>query len=186
MKIYKYSSHEEYIKIQTKTNREKINNIWVTQGSVEKIKSLQPNAEIILCHGTRNATEQKLFCKYYPEAKVFGTEISDTALSFPMTMRHDFHEPLRIFNGNCDIVYSNSFDHSYDPEKCLKAWHMQKSPTGKMFIELMVSDIDNRSTASDPLEISEDEFLRLCSNYNLHLNSSWLTEHGNSKVLELS
>lgn len=185
MKIYKYKNYKEYVDVQTSTNKLKINNVWVTESSVKKIKSLQPNAEVILCHGTRNAAEQKLFYKYYPNSKILGTEISDTALSFPMTIHHDFHEPLKIFNGNCDIIYSNSFDHSYDPEKCLKTWCMQKSQTGKIFIELMVSQIDNRSTSSDPLEISEYEFLNLCSNYNLRLNNSWLVEHKNSKVFEL-
>ncbi len=95
MKIYKYKNYKEYVDVQTSTNKVKINNVWVTESSVKKIKSLQPNAEVIICHGTRNAAEQKLFYKYYPNSTILGTEISDTALNLPMTIHHDLHAAVK-------------------------------------------------------------------------------------------
>ena len=185
MKIYKYKNYKEYVDVQSSTNKFKINNVWVREETIQKIKKICPSAEIILCHGTRNAAEQKLFNKYYPDSTVLGTEISDTALSFPMTIKHDFHEASPIFNGNCDIIYSNSFDHSYDPEKSIKTWSQQRSPRGSLFIEIMTSEIDNKSNISDPLEISKEEFISLCSSIGLKVKNSWELSHKNSEVYHL-
>jgi len=185
MKIYKYKDYKEYVDIQTSTNKLKINNIWVEEDTIKKIKKLCPAAKVILCHGTRNAAEQKLFSKYYTDSIILGTEISDTALSFPMTIKHDFHEPLPIFNQNCDIIYSNSFDHSYDPSKCLETWANQRSPEANLFIELMISEVDNKSNISDPLEISKEEFKSLCLDIGLKVKNSWILNHKNSEVYHL-
>ena len=92
MKIYKYSNHEEYIDIQTKANIRKLNNVWVDKETISKIYEMVPIAAFILCHGTRNAAEQKYFKHFYPYAEIIGTEISHTASKFEMTIQHDFHE----------------------------------------------------------------------------------------------
>jgi hypothetical protein len=53
---------------------------------------------------------------------VIGTEISDTATQFPHTIQWDFHETKPEWIDAVDFIYSNSFDHSYDPQRCLNAW----------------------------------------------------------------
>ena len=55
-------------------------------------------------------------------SKVIGTEISDTAAEFPHTIQWDFHETKPEWVDSVDFIYSNSFDHSYDPEMCLNVW----------------------------------------------------------------
>ena len=65
MKIYQYSSHEEYVAAQVEANIRKLKNIWVDKKTIQQIANLQPEANFILCHGTRNATEQKYFQEYY-------------------------------------------------------------------------------------------------------------------------
>lgn len=160
MKIYKYSNYEEYVNAQIEANIKKNNNIWVQLETIEKIKSMQDKATYILCHGTRNGAEQKFFKKFYPDAIVIGTEISHTATTFEMTIQHDFHDYKEEWINKFDIVYSNSFDHSYDPTKSLSTWRDQIKGSGKLYLELML-DIDNRSSKSDPLEINENELKEL-------------------------
>jgi len=65
--------------------------------------------------------EQEWFRKYL-NCEVIGTEISPTAEHFPHTIQWDFHEAKDEWIDATDFIYSNSFDHSYDPEKCLNVW----------------------------------------------------------------
>ena len=151
MKLYKYDNYQQYVEAQTEANVRKINHIWVHESTIKQIHQIKNSADIILCHGTRNATEQKLFKQYFPNASILGTEISHTASKFDMTIQHDFHEELESHINKCDIVYSNSFDHSYDPEKSLRTWLNQLNSNGYMFLELMTRGISKKS---DPLYIS--------------------------------
>jgi len=168
MKIWKYDSYEDYVKAQTRANVSKIQKIWVQESTIDTIKAKIPMANNILCHGTRNAAEQKFFKNKYPMANILGTEISYTASDFPMTVQHDFHEVKKEWVGLYDIVYSNSFDHSYDPEKCMKTWANQLSDNGSLCIELQGGD-NNRSKETDPLELSYDDLIELTENNGLSL-----------------
>ena len=156
MKLWKYKSYEEYVKVQTAANILKINNVWVNETSIKAIYKLNPMIGSIICHGTRNGAEQKLFKKYYPAAYVIGTEISTTATQFPDTIEHDFHEVKKDYVDKFDIVYSNSFDHSYDPQKCLETWIGQLTKGGLLCIDV-AQGVENVSREMDPLEISCNE-----------------------------
>ena len=182
MKIYNYESYDEYVEEQTKANKKKITNVWVRENVLSIIKMYYKTPDIILCHGTRNAAEQKIFKKFYPEAKIMGTEISETASQFPNTINHDFHEELPQYVGKCDIVYSNSFDHSYDPEKCMKTWVGQVKEGGHLFLELMIG-YENRSKASDPLEISRQEVINLAEKQGMKYLITETGRIGQSELL---
>lgn len=158
MKIYAYKNYNDYVSAQVEANVRKIGNVWVQETTIKKIHSIKPEATVILCHGTRNGAELKLFEKYYPAASITGTEISHTATQFPNTIQHDFHEQLPNMVGKCDIIYSNSFDHSYDPSKCLSTWINQLNRLGLLFIELIPPGKEKKS---DPLVISTDEVVEL-------------------------
>jgi hypothetical protein len=58
----------------------------------------------------------------YLDCQVIGTEISDTANEFPHTIQWDFHEAKNAWIDSVDFIYSNSFDHTCDPKKCLNVW----------------------------------------------------------------
>lgn len=176
MKIYKYDSYEDYVEAQTEANVRKLQLVWVRPETVQSIHQRQPFAGTILCHGTRNAAEQKMFKQMYPHADVIGTEISHTAKQFPMTVQLDFHEQKDGWEGNFDIVYSNAFDHAYDPTKCMTTWRDQLSDSGVMYIEAMLGH-ENRSKRSDPLEISEEELIELANSLGLELKETFST-HG--------
>lgn len=168
MKIYRYNSYDEYVEAQTAANIKKNKNIWVTQETIEKICTIQPKATNILCHGTRNGAEQKYFKVFYPDATIIGTEISHTAIHFDMTIQHDFHNQREEWIDKFDIVYSNSFDHSYDPTKSLSTWKDQIKNNGRLYLEIMLG-IDNVSKKSDPLEINEDELKELINSLNMKI-----------------
>jgi hypothetical protein len=163
MKIYKYKNYEEYVEAQTFANKLYINYAYVKESTIKKIFEDKKTAENILCHGTKNAAEQKYFKKYFPDAYVIGTEISETATYFPMTVQHDFTFPKKEWIGKFDIVYSNAFDHSIDPEKTIQTWRDQLSPTGKLYLEFV--EIRNVTGYIDALSATEGEIAELIWKY---------------------
>ena len=185
MKIYQYENYEKYVKAQTAANRLKKRRVWVQKSTIEKIVNENFSAKRVLCHGTRNAKEQKWFKEFLPDSEVIGTEISPTASEFPMTIHHDFHEEKKEWINNFDIIYSNSFDHSFDPKRCLNTWRDQMKETGVLYIEFAFNDSDNNARASDPLELNEKELIELCKNTKLELiNSSQVRKNKQCKLFK--
>ena len=161
MKLWKYKDYDEYVKVQTEGNVKKLKNVWACQPVFDRIAQVKPDAKNIICHGTRNGAELKMFRNAIPSLHdIVGTEISHTATQFPNTIEHDFHEQKESFINNFDIVYSNSFDHSYDPHKALKTWTEQLNDDGILCIEL-ASGSENVSREMDPLEIYSVELTQI-------------------------
>lgn len=142
--------YSKYRAIQTEGNKKKLENIWVKEENIEflakyiKGKIAQP--EFGLCHGTRRGKEQEWFRKHL-NCEVIGTEISDSASKFPHTIEWDFHEVKPEWIGRADFIYSNSFDHSYDPEKCINAWISCLKENGICILEH--SDLHEASGVND-------------------------------------
>lgn len=117
--------YDRYRAVQEAGNKRKLQHVWVVEENVRKlsdyIREVVGTPRFGLCHGTRRGMEQAWFRKYL-DCEVLGTEISETAEDFPYTIQWDFHEVKEEWLDAVDFIYSNSFDHSYDPEKCLNAW----------------------------------------------------------------
>jgi hypothetical protein len=117
--------YEAYKQSQIEGNKRKINNIWVQEDNIiflsNYILNIINKPKFGICHGTRTGKEQQWF-RNYLNCEVIGTEISDTAGDYPYTIQWDFHEAKVEWLDSVDFIYSNSFDHSYDPEKCLNIW----------------------------------------------------------------
>ncbi|WP_146397511.1 hypothetical protein [Pseudobythopirellula maris] len=130
--------YDRYREVQVAANKKKINNVWVREENIaflaEYVKSTLGGASFGLCHGTRRGKEQEWFRKHLG-CEVLGTEISDTATEFPHTIQWDFHEVKPEWVDSTDFIYSNSFDHSYDPRTCLNAWMSCVRPGGVCLIE---------------------------------------------------
>jgi hypothetical protein len=143
--------YERYRQVQSTGNKEKIGQVWVMEENIaflsEYIAKHLGRVQFGLCHGTRQGKEQAWFKKYL-NCEIVGTEISDTADQFPDTIQWDFHEVKPEWIGAVDFVYSNSFDHSYDPEKCLKAWMSCVKVGGLCILEH--SDASAQATELDP------------------------------------
>lgn len=117
--------YETYRKIQQEGNARKLDHVWVLEKNIEFLaeyltQSIGP-ISFGICHGTRRGNEQKWFRKYL-SCDVIGTEISDSASNFEHTIQWDFHQENPDWIDKADFIYSNSFDHSYDPEACLTTW----------------------------------------------------------------
>ena len=129
--LYKYLNHggsfdyATYRRVQEEGNKRKLQTVWVLEENIvflsAYLKSVVGSPRFGICHGTRRGKEQEWFGKRM-RCDVIGTEISDTATQFPNTIQWDFHETKPEWLDATDFIYSNSFDHSYDPEKCLNAW----------------------------------------------------------------
>ena len=117
--------YDQYKRIQTYGNKRKVDEIWVSEEHVSflsnYIQSVIGQPKFGICHGTRNGAEQRWF-RQYLNCDVIGTEISDNAEEFSDTIQWDFHETKPEWISAVDFIYSNAFDHSYDPERCLNSW----------------------------------------------------------------
>lgn len=130
--------YEKYKKIQIEGNKNKIESVWVLEENIkflsDYIKDNIRDVKLGICHGTRRGKEQEWFRKYL-HTDVIGTEISDTATQFPNTIQWDFHEIKEEWINNVDFIYSNSFDHSYNPKKCLDNWMKCVNQNGVCILE---------------------------------------------------
>ena len=167
-KVYKYDSYEDYVEWQTKTNKSKLKWVFASQVVINKLCDLKPGAKNILCHGTRNGAEQRWFSERFPNAYVIGSEISETATQFDMTVQHDFMEPKKEWVGKFDIVYSNSYDHTIRPKETLQVWKDQLVKGGHLFLEY--SAAQSECTPQDPLKAKTREVIQ------------WMREVGFSDV----
>ncbi len=125
MKLYEHESYDAYVKAQVKKNKLKINNVWVRPAELRmianKVRASIPGAKFGICHGVRNGHEVKVLRKIL-KINVIGTEISPTATNYPNVIQWDFHNIKDKWINKVDFIYSNSFDHSYKPAKCLDQW----------------------------------------------------------------
>ncbi|MDH3614645.1 MAG: class I SAM-dependent methyltransferase [Gammaproteobacteria bacterium] len=130
--------YEKYRKIQEEGNKRKISQVWAIEENIaflaDYIKTRIESPKFGICHGTRRGKEQSWFSAALG-CDVIGTEISDTAEDFPNTIQWDFHEAKPEWLDSVDFIYSNSFDHSYDPEKCLNVWMSCLKKNGLCIIE---------------------------------------------------
>lgn len=145
--------YERYRQLQSQTNKDCIQDVWVQQENVtfiaHYIRRTSGQPVFGICHGTRRGAEQAWFRKELG-CEVIGTEISETAVQFPHTIQWDFHETKPEWINAVDFIYSNSFDHSYDPEKCLNAWMTCVRPGGLCILEHSSLHSPEGATEVDP------------------------------------
>ncbi len=157
--LYKYPDYETYRAIQTDGNKAKLKRQFVKESHIETLaKFLNDTLGVTgfgLCHGTRRGAEQAWFARYLSGApEVIGTEISDTADQFPKTVQWDFHETRDDWVGRADFVYSNSWDHAFDPVRAFAAWIGQLRPGGLLLLDYTRGQTPDASNALDPFGVS--------------------------------
>lgn len=155
--------YELYRSIQEAGNIRKIKNIWAYETGIRFLadylrKNVTGPLAFGLCHGTRRGMEQAWFAAAIPGCEVLGTEISSTALQFPKTIQWDFHDTKPEWIGAVDFIYSNSWDHTYDPMACFAAWGSCLRPGGMMVLEHTRLHAPSSSSRLDPFGIELDEF----------------------------
>lgn len=130
--------YELYRSEQEEGNKRKLDRCWVLPENIEFLSRFlrrrRDDIQFGLCHGTRRGLEQQWFREHL-NCEVIGTEISDTATQFANTIQWDFHDVKPEWRGKADFIYSNSFDHSYDPALCITRWMSCLRPGGVCIIE---------------------------------------------------
>jgi hypothetical protein len=138
MKLHKYANQDEYVKVQETWNKRKINLVWVSGATLDIVAEyIQKNMKDVrfgICHGTRRGVEQERLGELLG-VEVIGTEISETATQFPFTIQWDFHNVKKEWLDNVSFIYSNSLDHSYDPDMAMKQWMSCLIKGGFCFID---------------------------------------------------
>lgn len=134
---HRFGSYDDYVAAQLKTNEAKRDRVWVRDRELEilaeQIRVAVPGARFGLCHGVRNGAEVRRLRELLG-CEVWGTEISPSAANYDSVIQWDFHQVKPEWLGQVDFIYSNSLDHSYDPQACLTAWLSCLSPQGRCFL----------------------------------------------------
>jgi len=158
MVIHEYPDYETYRAVQTAGNKAKLKMQFVKESHVKALAAhltatLGP-VRFGLCHGTRKGLEQAWFTQHLGGVEVIGTEISDTASQFPQTVQWDFHDENPDWAGRADFVYSNSWDHAFDPVKAFSAWMGQLRPGGLLLLDYTRGQSPAEANALDPFGIT--------------------------------
>lgn len=156
--------YEAYREIQELANIAKIDKSFAKEENIAHLaRYLSQELGTVsfgLCHGTRRGLEQSWFEAHLGQgADILGTEISETASQFPRTIQWDFHETKPEWIGACDFVYSNSWDHAFDPQKAIKGWITCLKPSGLLLLEHTSAHNPEHAMPSDPFGISRSRFV---------------------------
>jgi hypothetical protein len=156
--------YEKYRKVQEEGNIRKLGSVWADENLIRELsKFALANLDSIsfgLCHGTRRGLEQLWFSKY-TGGEFLGTEISRTAIQFPNTIQWDFHDVKEEWLESVDVIYSNSWDHSFDPKLCFTNWMRCLRPGGFCFLEHTRQHWEDQISELDPFGISLSELVFL-------------------------
>jgi len=153
--LYVYRDYEHYRQTQIAGNLRKIDQVWAEEESIKflsgYLKQTVTPLRFGICHGTRQGKEQQWF-RNHLGIDVIGTEISPTAKDFPFTIQWDFHDVKPEWIDKTDFIFSNSLDHSYQPEKCLDTWMSCIRKGGVCILEWSSSNVE--ATELDPFGAS--------------------------------
>lgn len=161
--LHQYDSYEEYRRLQEFHNARKINRIWADETTLDRVARIvldrfegRPSSG--LCHGTRNGFEQKYLNELGVGIKAIGTDIAETAKSFPDSVQWDFHDPNPAWVGHFDFIYTNSLDQSWKPKQALEVWLSQIKENGSVIIEHTDSHGPRGASEMDPFGVIPELF----------------------------
>jgi hypothetical protein len=140
IKLNSFPDYESYRRLQQEGNERKLHLVYAREQIIVDIARYAERrlgrVNSVLCHGTRNGTELKWFKNALSgHSTVLGTEISSTATQFPDTIQWDFHDMKPEWEGAWDVIYTNSWDHAFDPKRAFRTWLRCLSPKGLLFLE---------------------------------------------------
>ena len=166
MKVHKYKSYDEYVASQKNANRKKAKNVWAEEKNIATIAEfLQPyNPRYGICHGVRQGLEQKWFMQYLPECEVIGTEIGEVRQDDKYTMQWDFNKENHLLKNKFDFLYSNSFDHAFNPASTFRIWADQVKTGGFIVFEYdrrqeHTGEVSKKYNSVDPVSITAGELI---------------------------
>jgi SAM-dependent methyltransferase len=164
--LYEYPDYDTYRAVQTAGNKAKLKRQFVKESHVVTLSRAIDAAigpvTFGLCHGTRRGLEQAWFSSHLAgNPHVLGTEISDTATEFPNTVQWDFHDPNPDWLGRADFVYSNSWDHAFDPARAFAAWMESLRPGGWLLLDHNRNQSPESANALDPFGVTYERLVAM-------------------------
>lgn len=166
MKLLTFKDYAEYRAIQTDANVQKFKNVFADPEELRRIAAdfarRVPGPAFGLCHGVRNGFEVRVLRRLLPGVDIRGTDISATAAAVPHCFVWDMHEVQPEWIGSVDFLYSNSWDHTYDPALLFSRWSQCLSSRGRLYVPYTVQhSADGVTTDSkyDAFGCSLDELL---------------------------
>lgn len=164
--LYEYPDYETYRAVQTAGNKAKLKRQFVKESHVitlsRAIDAAIGPVRFGLCHGTRQGLEQAWFTAHLAgNPHVLGTEISDTATEFPNTVQWDFHDANPDWLGRADFVYSNSWDHAFDPARAFAAWVDSLRPGGWLLLDHNRNQSPESANALDPFGVTYERLVAM-------------------------
>jgi len=140
MKRYSFMDYNEYFETQVTTNRKKANNrgtgfSWVKPKELDLVAvHIRENTRLPhtgICHGVRTGAEVR-YLRQTLSPDVIGTDL--VAHEFKDVVIHDMNVVNSDWVNSVDFVYSNSFDHAFDPYLTFNRWMDQLRDGGKCYI----------------------------------------------------
>jgi hypothetical protein len=154
-RLVKLPSYAVYREIQMTGNKKKLAKVFAREANIAYLARYATRTIgsklRVLCHGSRNGAEVRWFRKYLTDAAtVLGTDISDTASQFPDMIQWDFHDLKNEWIGAWDVIYTNSWDHAFDPDQAFHTWMSCLSERGHLFLEHSRLHTPAYASALDP------------------------------------
>jgi hypothetical protein len=166
MKLLKFHSYEEYKQAQVAANRLKFKNVFAEDDELRRVaasfKASVTTGRTGLCHGVRNGYEVQMLRGLLPGLDIIGTDISETAMAVPNCIVWDMHDVKEEWIGNIDFMYSNSWDHTFDPHLLFSRWTSCLSSNGRLYLPYTELHSDRGSSdgaKSDAFGCALDELI---------------------------
>ena len=172
----KSNAYETYLDIQKSAFERKIDNQWETKENIimlsDYLNSRFSKEKIIgICHGTRTGSEQRWFNEHlYKGSYVFGTDIGSDLEEYEDTIYFDMNEDNLDWKNKFNFIYSNSWDHSFNPVPMLANWYSHLKQGGIMILNHTAThSSENYESVSetDPVAISSDELINILQEIKL-------------------
>ena len=175
MKLLAFETYEAYVAAQIAANQLKFHHVFAEDPELRAIADYvrrhQPDARTGLCHGVRNGYEVHRLRTCIPDVDIRGTDIAPSIASVPHCLHWDMHELKPEWRGAVDVIYSNSWDHTYDPPLLFACWSDCLSPTGRAYLSYTAWHGEawiSRASGADVFGCSLDELVELaCRSFRL-------------------
>ncbi len=176
-RVYKNeNAYDKYLEIQKNAFERKIDNQWETEENINNLSNFlidRFNNQKIegICHGTRTGSEQAWFNKRLGnDSYVFGTDIGTNLEQYKDTIYFDMNKDNREWKNKFHFVYSNSWDHSYEPDEMLINWVSHLKEGGIIILNHTATHNPNNFASvseTDPVAISSKELTSKLNNLGL-------------------
>jgi hypothetical protein len=170
MKLHKFKTYDDYVEAQKRTTRRKMQRrkrCYTSDGVVDAIVSYHlsaaGNVAYGICHGVRYGEELNKFEARFKEGNWLGTEIVPELCDGVRILNYDFAHVKDGWIGHFDFMYTNSFDHSRDPDETVKIWISCLSPNGRLYIEWTPwhGKLGRGLSSADCFAATKDEYMEI-------------------------